>query len=161
MCLKKVISGGQCGADVAGVGTAKLFGLETGGMMPKGFKTQFGDKPSYAKLYNMTEHSSPTYPPRTAENVKNSDGTIRLAFDFESRGEKLTKKFIEQYNKPDIEVDLHNPRPAQEVVDWILAKNIVVLNVAGNSEKTYGGTNIATAEFLAEVFSLLGFNKNV
>ena len=158
--LKQVISGGQCGADFAGLSTAKKFGIPTGGWMPKGFITQFGKHPEYAELYNIQEHSSPLYPPRTFLNAKTADGTIRFAYDFESAGEKCTLKGILQYKKPHIDVDLKNPIPHQEVVDWIQQHNIEILNVAGNSEKTYGGITFIVQEYLEEVFKLLGYFAN-
>jgi hypothetical protein len=160
MALLKICSGAQSGADLGALATAKKFGIATGGIMPKGWITTAGPRPEYAQLYNMREHTSSNYVPRTYENVLNADGTIRLAFNFNSPGEICTLKAIHQYNKPWIDVDLNDPRPSQEVVDWILNNNIETLNVAGNSERTYVGTNIATSEYLTEVFKLLGFKES-
>ena len=88
--MLKLISGGQTGADISGVRAAKAKGYATGGILPRGFRTQIGPKPEYALEYGMTEHSSWSYAPRTFENVKNADGTIRIAKYFESAGEALT-----------------------------------------------------------------------
>ena len=99
MTLKKVISGAQTGADIAGLEVAKKFGLETGGLMPFGYKTQDGPKTEYREMYGVEMHQSSSYVPRTRANVRDSDGTIRLAFDFESRGEVCTKKAIDDYKK--------------------------------------------------------------
>lgn len=156
--LKRVLSGGQCGADLAGLITAKKFGIPTGGWIPKGFITQLGKHPEYAELYNIQEHSSPLYPPRTFQNAKESDGTIRFAYDLNSAGEKCTLKAILQYKKPYIDVNLHNSIPHQEVVDWIITNNIQILNIAGNSEKTYGGITFVVQEYLEEIFKLLGYS---
>jgi RNA polymerase sigma factor (sigma-70 family) len=41
--VRKVISGGQTGADQAGLFAAEAFGIETGGWMPKGFLTLAGN----------------------------------------------------------------------------------------------------------------------
>lgn len=155
--LERIISGAQSGADVAGLSTAKRYGIETGGTIPKGWITTDGPKPQYAELYGIVEHASSNYVPRTYRNVKDADATIRLAFNFKSPGEICTLKAINQYGKKYIDVDLNNPRPHQEVADWILENNIKVLNVAGNSEKTYFGTNVAVSDYLARVFDLLGF----
>ncbi len=153
--LKRCISGGQTGADIAGVVAAKSIGLDYGGIMPHGYITTNGPHPEYAGLYNMREHVSPNYVPRTYDNVRDSNGTIRLAFNFFSPGEVCTLKAIKQYDRPHIDVDLNSPRPHQEVVDWILENNIEVLNVAGNSEKTHKGTGEAVYDYLKEVFRLL------
>lgn len=154
--LKKIISGGQTGADIAGIATAKIFGLETGGWMPKGFRTQNGPRPEFAELYGIQEHSSPNYPPRTYANVKDSDGTLRLAHNLESSGERLTLKAINQYRKPHRDIDLKNPLSVSEIVTWLQEKDIVVLNIAGNSEKTAPGITLEVADYLRQLFKLLG-----
>ena len=153
--LKRVASGGQNGSDIAGVATAKKFGYETGGWMPKGFKTLDGPRPEYATLYGMKEHDSPYYPPRTYLNVQENDATLRFAFDFSSAGELLTAKAIKKYNKPYLDINVNEPLKHQEVVDWLLANKVESLNIAGNSEKTFGGMNIFVSEYLTEVFEIL------
>jgi hypothetical protein len=153
--LKKVISGGQTGSDFAGLETAKEFGFRTGGLMPYGFKTLDGCKPEYKDLFGCTTHTSSSYVPRTKLNVKNSDGTIRLAFDFSSPGEICTFEAIKYYKKPYIDVDLANPRPVEDVVNWLNENNIKTLNVAGNSEKTAPGSYEAAKGYLKELFTQL------
>jgi hypothetical protein len=41
--IVKVISGGQTGVDIAALWAAKALGFQTGGMMPKGWRTRGGD----------------------------------------------------------------------------------------------------------------------
>lgn len=153
--LKKVISGGQTGADVAGLETAKKFGYETGGMMPFGYKTLDGSKPTYKELYGIVAHSSSSYVPRTRNNVKESDGTIRLAYDFGTRGEICTLRAIEDYKKPHFDVDLNDPPDVSDVLQWLKDKNITILNVAGNSEQSCPGTHEAASKYLSSVFEEL------
>lgn len=161
--MKKVISGGQCGADIAALIAAKKFGIETGGWAPNGFITQYGKKPEYADLYNLKEHPSPKYPPRTYANAKESDGTIRFAGDFNSSGEKCTLKAINQYNKPYLDVDLLSMKSyedeVEKIIEWINKHRIEVLNIAGNSEKTFQGTAAETQEILELLFAKLGIAK--
>ena len=165
MTLKKVISGAQTGADIAGLEVAKKFGLETGGLMPFGYKTQDGPKTEYREMYGVEIHQSSSYVPRTRANVRDSDGTIRLAFDFESRGEVCTKKAIDDYNKPTLDIALDeailiNDEVSQPLlylaIGWIKNWNIEVLNIAGNSESTFAGTHDASVIFLTELFKGLG-----
>ena len=49
--LRKVISGGQTGADRAGLQAAKSSGIKTGGYMPKGFLALDGNKVEFQYLY--------------------------------------------------------------------------------------------------------------
>ena len=44
--LKKIISGGQTGADREALETARDLGIETGGFVPKGWLTE--DGPDYS-----------------------------------------------------------------------------------------------------------------
>ena len=158
MILKKIISGGQTGADIAGVKAAKDMGLETGGTMPKGFLTLGGLRPEYAKLYNMQEHSSSSYPPRTYENVKNSDATMSFVSVYDSPGEILTRKAAKEYKK-----FCYSVKPNSDGVivmatrgcEFIEAYNISVLNVAGNSERRWIGAEKWVYEYLINMIKFL------
>jgi hypothetical protein len=160
--LKKVISGGQTGADIAGVYTAKRFGLETGGWMPKGFMTQAGPRPKMAQMYGFKEHDSPRYPPRTAQNVKESDATLRFAVDFQSSGELCTLRAINQHKKPSLDIDLRpdaKTKSPKEVIDWLERYKVVVLNIAGNSERTHDGMTGEVIEYLTRLFIEMGLKE--
>lgn len=158
--LRKVVSGGQTGADIAGLEVAKEFCLETGGWMPFGYKTLDGCKPEYKELYGVQAHRSSSYVPRTRANVRDSDGTIRLAFDFTSKGEVCTLRAIRDYKKPHIDVDLSAPRAIEEVLNWLNENNIGVLNVAGNAEQTAEGTHQAATAYLTRTFQQLRDGNN-
>jgi hypothetical protein len=152
--LEKVISGGQSGSDLGGLRAAKRFGIPTGGMAPKNFWTETGPNLELKTLYGLIESKSPSYPPRTHSNAKNSDGTIRFAINFETAGEVLTLKAANQYNKPHIDVDVADPIKHSNVVDWLLEHNIKTLNVAGNAESKYEGMSDFVDEYLYQVFIL-------
>lgn len=143
--ISKIISGGQVGADVAGLKVAMDLGLQTGGMVPNGWKTKIGPKPQLAKLGLIEHPTSTSYVPRTKWNVKNSDATIRFAYNFSSPGEIATYKAITQYNKPYFDVDLYLLETKEnlymlDVVKFFEDNNVSVLNVAGNAGKTKSDT---------------------
>ncbi len=162
--LDLVISGGQTGADIAGLRAAKDASIPTACLMPCGFRTLDGPKPEYVQLYNARQHKSSAYSPRTDENVLRADGTIRLATDFGSAGERCTWNAIVKHRKAyfDVPFILENStlmaelvpdtvRPI-DVVQWIREKKIRTLNVAGNSERTQPGIEAAVYKFLSDVF---------
>jgi len=135
--VTKIISGGQTGADRAGLYAGRDLGIETGGLAPKGFKTESkSDETERLKGFGLTEVSDDitkaytgrekTYGPRTEQNVLNSDGTV-LFGDETSSGSKLTKNLASKHNKP----YLANPT-AEELRAWIAENDIKTLNVAGN-----------------------------
>jgi hypothetical protein len=152
--LTLICSGCQTGADLGGLIAAEKFGIPTGGYMPKGYRTEVGPKPEWAKRFNLQE-SSCGYIGRTYENAKLGDGTIRFAYNFDSPGEICTLNACQKYNKPVIDVDIENARSTQEVVDWIKVNNIKVLNVAGNRGSVYPAIQGFVENYLVQVFEAL------
>lgn len=134
----KIISGGQIGADIAGLQIAKQLGFETGGWMPRGFKTKEGNHPEYAELYGCVETHDGGYPERTRLNVQAADVTLRFAHDFQTYGERCTAKFIRELKKPhlDVYIDsvdyLASPR-IQYVANWLYVYKPEIINIAGNA----------------------------
>lgn len=127
---QKIISGGQEGADWAGLMAAIALGIPTGGTAPKGWRIckrdgTDGSNPSLAD-FGLVEHESREYPPRTIQNVLDSDGTVWFGFSG-SPGGKLTINTTRRHRKPVIE----NPTPEQ-LREWVVTHKVCVLNVAGN-----------------------------
>lgn len=155
MILEKVISGGQTGADRAGLIAAKAMGISTGGWMPHGFLAYDGKHPEFAELYGLTETISKRYPPRTSMNVLHSDGTLRFATNWHSPGELLTLKLCNKYRKPNLAVTLGGDVTPVDVMRCLVENNIRVLNVAGNSERTSPGIEEYVRHFLENVFQMI------
>jgi len=163
----KIISGGQTGADLGGLVAAKLHNLDTGGWMPKGFKTQAGPRPEYAKFFNLREHVSDSYKQRTYSNVADADITIRIAVDFKSPGEKCTLNAIKAYGKPhyDVKIKEHQPvilhNHVEDLLTWFCeeSRNIKIVNIAGNSHKTWAGMQFYTQTFLSLFFFRMGYHR--
>ena len=153
--LKRVISGGQTGADEAGLDAAEKAGIERGGYIPKGFLTENGPNPDLGRRHNLVETNTSSYVPRTHANAKWGDGTIRFATDFTTRGEICTLEGIKKAKKPWIDVDMNNPRPVEEVVIWLKENKIETLNVAGNRESSAPGLYNFVLEYLRKVFKSL------
>src|SRR4029077_12697814 len=76
--LRKIISGGQSGADRAGLDFAIETGLEHGGYVPRGRKAEDG---KIDDRYNMVELSTTSYPARTRRNIEESDGTVIFSLE--------------------------------------------------------------------------------
>ena len=91
---RKVISGGQTGADIAVLKTAKKFNVDTGGVAPAGWKTCAGPNPELGTLYGLTESTSALYDIRIKQNIKNSDATLIVATKLHSPGTKLTRDSV-------------------------------------------------------------------
>src|SRR5262245_56718099 len=93
-----IISGGQTGADRAGLEVGRSLGLKTGGWAPGGLLTENGPDQSL-EAFGLREHSLPGYPPRTRQNVCDSDLTVIFG-EADSPGSALTKRLCLAYGKP-------------------------------------------------------------
>jgi hypothetical protein len=163
MILEKIISGGQTGADIAGVRAAHNMGLKVGGTMPRGFRIIDGFRPDWGMKFGFVEHPSPDYPPRTECNVQDSDATIRIAHNFQSRGESLTLKLIRKHGKPHFDVPVPNVRlrgtaPMSTPVHaarWLIENKVRVLNIAGNSEQTCPGIEWWAEQYVTDMIASL------
>ncbi|RLD66137.1 MAG: hypothetical protein DRI84_05435 [Bacteroidetes bacterium] len=129
----KIISGGQTGADQAGLMIAKDLGFKTGGLAPKDWKTSYGSQKELLESFGLKE-SEEGYKGRTWENVRDSNATIRLAVDFDSPGEKCTMNAINYFKKPWIDIDLLDPKSIQEVIEFLVLVKPSILNIAGNTQ---------------------------
>ena len=133
--LRKIISGGQTGADRGGIDAAKKQSIETGGWAPYGYRTDVGPDRSLADL-GLQEHSSPNYPPRTKLNVVQSDATVIIASNPHSPGCTLTAKLCKANSKPLFVLPAaFSQEQHSKFVEWIIHHQVGVLNVAGNRDK--------------------------
>jgi hypothetical protein len=139
--LSKVISGGQTGADRAGLEVARRLGYKTGGTVPKGYRTSTGPDPAL-KRFAVVEHPSDRYPPRTIKNVCDSDATVWFGAE-QTPGGKLTIGAARRMAKP----LLINPT-AGELRAWIIENRVEILNVAGDRETNNPGMQARVEEIL-------------
>jgi hypothetical protein len=131
--IKKIISGGQSGADIAGIDAAMANNFPYGGWIPKGRRTEDGP---LSEKYQLQEMSTTGYPKRTEQNVIGSDGTVIFVHGRLSGGSDLTRKLAEKHGKPWLHLNMkeHSVNEAVERLrDWSKEYGIEVLNVAGRS----------------------------
>lgn len=128
--LRRVISGGQSGADRAGLEVARVLGIETGGTAPKGYRTEFGPDLALRDVFGLVESSSPDYASRTLANVRAGLGTVVFG-RLSSTGTSLTLSYCRVSGKP----WLANPT-AEELRHWVMEFEVATLNVAGNRHST-------------------------
>ncbi len=129
--LKKIISGGQTGADRAALDTAIKFNIDHGGWVPAGRKAEDGTVPAY---YELTETDSVSYPERTEQNIIESDGTLIVSHGILTGGSLLTKKIASKRSKPWCHINLMDIDEFEGAVtlhEFVSENGIQVLNVAG------------------------------
>ena len=154
--IKKIISGGQTGADQGGLDFALEYGIEAGGWCPKGRICENGVIPA---RYPVEEVEEDDYNLRTKLNVRDSDGTLLIIRDgFMEEGTHLTVDYCKELSKPQFLVDLKIMSGQMQSIysalaDWIDKNQISVMNVAGNRESNSPGIQKETAELLTKLFA--------
>jgi hypothetical protein len=129
--IKKIISGGQTGADRAALDVAINLGIPHGGWIPQGRITEKGSLP---ERYRLQEMPTASYPKRTEQNVIDSDGTLIVARGKLTGGSDYTRQMTLKHKKQLLGIDLDQTdlyNAASLVASWIKLRRIAVLNVAG------------------------------
>jgi hypothetical protein len=129
--IRKIISGGQTGADQAALDAAIKLGIPHGGWIPKGRLTEKGTLPD---KYKLTEMPDTSYAARTEQNVIDSNGTIIISHGPLSEGSEYTRQMAIKNHRPYLHIDLNQTpafKSATLISAWIDKNNIEILNVAG------------------------------
>jgi hypothetical protein len=129
--LKKIISGGQTGADRAALDFAIANGIPHGGWCPLGRLAEDG---VIDTQYQLAETPTSSYAERTESNVRDSQATV--IFSIRRRltgGSKKTAEFARKYRKPWLHLSANRDgkTAAKKLAAFLTKHRIGVLNVAG------------------------------
>ncbi len=150
--IKKVVSGGQTGADQAALDVAMEMGIRHGGWIAKGRKTEAGRLP---EKYRLKEINSIDYNQRTELNVVDSDGTVIFSHGSLKGGSARTLMLAKKHNKSCLHINLDelSKYEAVEIIKgWIDARQIEVLNVAGSRASEDAGIYEDVKDVLRSLF---------
>ena len=159
--LKKIISGGQTGADRAALDFAIKMKIPHGGWIPKGRLAEDGPLPS---KYNFKEMRTKSYPKRTEKNVVDSYGTLIVAHGRLTGGTQYTMDMAILHEKPWLHIDLTETSvlgAAQKVIDLVLNNQIETLNVAGPRASKDPKIYKAVFELLETIYYIAIAKENV
>ena len=143
--VRKIVSGGQTGADRGALDAAIELGIEHGGYCPAGRRAEDGRIPD---RYHLIETASADPAERTEQNVLESDGTLLVTRGPATGGSALTAALAARHRRPFLHVDLDRDldlgvvgdrtgngepagRCAEVIREWLGTWGIEVLNVAG------------------------------
>ncbi len=152
--IKKIVSGGQTGADQAAIDVAIKLGIPYGGWLPRGRKTEKGPLPD---KYLLQELPDTSYSKRTEKNVIASDGTLIMSHGKLTGGSELTRIIAEKNDRPCLYIDLNKTivfKAAEQIKSWIETHKIEVLNIAGPRESNDHKIYKAAGEVLETVLHL-------
>ena len=148
--LKRIVSGGQTGADTAGLDWAIRNSISHGGWCPRGRKSEAG---FIDPKYLLTETLTANYLERTELNVINSDATIIFTLADKLIGGSLkTQEFAKKHGK-----HLLHFRPGVHpkfIRSFLYSNQIHCLNIAGSRESTAPGITAFVTSALDAAFLL-------
>lgn len=144
----KIVSGGQSGADQAGLDWAMSRDLPHGGWCPKGRKSETGP---LDQRYSLSETPTTNYVERTEWNVRDSDATLIFTLTGKlDGGSRRTAELAAKLGKPYIHI--HPRVHPQYIVLFLTKNNVKTLNIAGKRESSAPETYKWVTEMLGLVF---------
>ncbi|KAL6042063.1 Molybdenum carrier, variant 2 [Balamuthia mandrillaris] len=145
----KIISGGETGADRAGLEAGRLLGIATGGTAPKNFRTEQGSDPTLKRLFGLTAEGDLGFAETTRKNVDDADGTIAFRLH-EGNGTDKTIGWahLRQWSygpwrgqskedgwRPVLVIDDVSDERMEEncrcIHDWVVRNKLAIINIAG------------------------------
>jgi len=145
----RIVSGGQAGADRAGLDWAVQHGVDHGGWCPKGRRSEDGPIPAG---YLLSETPLAGYLQRTEWNVRDSDATVIFTLtDALDGGSKKTAEFAEKRGRPCLHF---RPGVHPKFLAHFLARHrVTTLNVAGKRESAAPGIHRFVSQSLDQALT--------
>ena len=157
--VRRLVSGGQTGADRAALDVALRLDIPYGGWCPRGGRAEdLPDAPGLLRDYpELRETPTEDSAVRTEWNVRDSDATLLLTDrpDSLSGGTALTRDLAERLGRPLL---VTSTSDAEAVRAWLRAlreesPGALVLNVAGPRESKEPGLYDAACRLLEQVLA--------
>jgi hypothetical protein len=145
-----VISGGQTGADQAGLDWALANGVRVGGWCPKGRKTEAG---RLNEIYPLRETPSSTWLQRTEWNVRDSEATLIFTMAAAlTGGSRRTADFARAHCRPFLH--MWPGRSEADLIDFLACHPVGVLNVSGSRRSRFPDVRTFVQRSLDHAMSL-------
>lgn len=156
---KKIISGGQTGADIGGLVAAEKLGIPTGGVAPGGWKTEAGPQPILGARFGLTEATTADYLVRTRLNVEDSDATLIFCRKLEG-GSKQTERLAIRLKKPFCVVDPWSKYAVRRVQEFLCLVQPQRLNIAGRRESKEPGIAKQVCNVIVQAIHRLDYSPD-
>lgn len=157
--IRKIISGGQTGADQGALQGARLAGVATGGWAPYGWITEDGPSKKLLQSYNLSECGYGF--DCSFHRVVDSDATLVVCHRYwyvgrvchlpATGGSKLAATYCTRLHKPLYQLAWPSDYMIGPLANWILTNEIKVLNVAGNRESKNPGIQSAVETIILKL----------
>ena len=138
--LKKIISGGQPGVEIAALDAAIRLDIPHEGWA---FERKRAKEGAWPEQYNLKTIDQPSYHLRLEKNIIDSDGIVILTYSQLVIGAKIIKDLAGKNQKPCLYIDLTEcsiDHSISSIRKWIASHNIEAVYFTGS--KPVGESNI-------------------
>lgn len=152
--VKKIISGGETGAERAALDVAVELDIPYSGWIPQGRKTE---DPLLPPRYQLREIPDEGYGKGQEQNVIDSEGTLILSHGDLTGYSAFTRQVAEKRGRPWIHIDFSNRSAfssAQLVNAWIIKYGIEIVHITGSDSSEDPDIYDAAQRFLKAVIAL-------
>ena len=159
--VKKIISGGQTGAERAAYDLALRFHIPHEGWIPKDCIAEYG--PS-SIIHQPSQIPIDNYGDCIENNVLDSDGSLIITDGLPYCGSVLALDLVCKNNRPYLHIDLKEISTLEAVFfvrDWVFENKVEILNVTGAQESEDPGIYQATFDILKNVLLTDAINERV
>ncbi len=151
LMIRKIIAGGQEGAQRAALDWAIWHGIDHGGWCPHGRRAADG---KLDERYQLEETPAYQYSESTEHNVEGSDGTVIFTIGHDVLGAgKEASGYCGVHEKPWLHVSGTGYETAQTLIDFVEGNRIAVLHVTGSRESQEPGIYQFVEDALNEAFA--------
>lgn len=150
--LRRVVTGGQTGAEQAAWAAARRAGIATGGYMPRDFMTEDGPAPRVGQLHGAVEFPFDDAR-RIRANLRRADGLFWFG-DPDSPEARDAFAACRELSKPYLTLDPAFT-PPHDAAGWLGAFEIATLVVSGDRASQRPGIGPMVEAFLARGFESL------
>ena len=149
VALKRIVSGGQRGPELAALAAARHLGLRTYGWAPSGWINENGKQESLLRSFNLIEGKNLSSWDRVRKNIELSEATIVFG--------RVTRPSISRiYNTCELLGKLWLINPSKEGLQLLLNQSEVSsLHVTGDRESIAPGLQEIVRSFLVETIGEL------
>ena len=148
--IRKIISGGQTGADRAALDFALAHRLQHGGWCPR---ARWAEDGPLVSTYRLSETPDADPFQRTEWNVRDSDATVIFSIGENLvGGSNQTQHFAEFYQRPLLHLSRERDGTAAvaRLSSFLLTRNPGILNVAGPRASEEPEVSVFTRQILEE-----------
>lgn len=159
--IKKIIAGGQTGAERAALDVAIKLNIDHGGWIPEGRTPENGVLPEKYRLQEIVAIGDTS---SAEQNILDSDGTLIISHGPLQEKPDYVRRMVLKHQRPWLHIDLKATsafRAADNIHSWGASHEVRVLHVTGPEARLDPGVYQATVDILEAVFYLSFLEMNL